>query len=113
MCCWRWACAREVVASSLRFSLGAETTADEIDEAVGRILATTTNFTPASHRPAVAGGRSDSGPVIPGQARPCRSSSRVLHCWVPTRVLASAGCPGETISFLPIAKNLDGVRSWV
>ncbi|HTU26048.1 MAG TPA: cysteine desulfurase family protein, partial [Pirellulales bacterium] len=37
-------CEREVVASSLRFSLGAETTADEIDEAIRRILATTANL---------------------------------------------------------------------
>jgi cysteine desulfurase len=34
-------CPREVVSSSLRFSLGAETTAEEIDEAVRRIVATT------------------------------------------------------------------------
>ncbi len=35
---------REVVNSSLRFSLGAETTDDEIDEAVRRIIATTGNL---------------------------------------------------------------------
>ncbi len=35
---------REVVGSSLRFSLGAENTADEIDEAVQRIVATTGNL---------------------------------------------------------------------
>ncbi len=43
-------CSREIVASSLRFSLGAETTADEIDEAVRRILATTSNFAPQARR---------------------------------------------------------------
>ena len=43
-------CSREIVASSLRFSLGAETTADEIDEAVRRILATTTNLAPQTRR---------------------------------------------------------------
>jgi cysteine desulfurase len=43
-------CSREIVASSLRFSLGVETTAEEIDEAVRRILATTTNFAPQARR---------------------------------------------------------------
>jgi cysteine desulfurase len=43
-------CSREIVASSLRFSSGAETTAAEIDEAVRRILATTTNLAPKSGR---------------------------------------------------------------
>jgi cysteine desulfurase len=37
-------CPREVVTSSLRFSLGAETTAEDIDEAVRRILTTTANL---------------------------------------------------------------------
>ncbi len=46
---------REVVTSSLRFSLGAETTADQIDEAVRRIVATTANLArPTSFRTAAA-----------------------------------------------------------
>ncbi len=40
----------ELVASSLRFSLGAETTAGEIDEAVRRIVATTANFARSTPR---------------------------------------------------------------
>jgi len=47
-------CSREIVASSLRFSLGAETTADEIDEAIRRILATTTNLAPKKRRTLVS-----------------------------------------------------------
>jgi cysteine desulfurase len=43
-------CSREIVGSSLRFSLGAETTAAEIDEAVRRILATTSNLAPPARR---------------------------------------------------------------
>ena len=53
-------CPREVVGSSLRFSLGIETTAAEIDEAVRRILATTTNFAPeARHAIGPGSGGSD------------------------------------------------------
>ena len=44
---------REVVGSSLRFSLGAENTADEIDEAVQRIVATTANLARSARRGAV------------------------------------------------------------
>ena len=48
---------RELVGSSLRFSLGAETTAEEIDEAARRILATVHDFAArALRRPAVVGG---------------------------------------------------------
>ena len=43
-------CDKETVAGSLRFSLGATTTADEIDEAVRRILAVCDRLTRAGRR---------------------------------------------------------------
>jgi cysteine desulfurase len=43
-------CSKEILASSLRFSLGATTTLAEIDEAIGRILNVCARIGPSTSR---------------------------------------------------------------